>query len=239
MTLWGFHFSHVILLSFLFLKTHHMPHQRNIPQIPWEKFHSHAAVSPATSSEYEIRQREWMGAKLPLGVIGSPIKNILQSWKELVWLHGSSGDQPNSLRPVMLSRNDLVYLPGSIVKERLSPNVWVSLLITTWPLRNQHWKCFARDLSLSVKQNKNPPNKQRTTDKERVSFRQHNTAHKRLTKHHINLQVHLIVGKLNAALSEGGDQYIELVWLTTSNPANLLEVLKCCIGYLNYWDSTA
>lgn len=34
-----------------------------------------------------------------------------------------------------------------------------------------------------------------------------NTTHNRLTKHHINLQVHLIVGKLNAALSEGGSIY--------------------------------
>ena len=66
-----------------------------------------------------------------------------------------------------------------------------------------------------------------------------NTTHNRLTKHHINLQVHLIVGKLNATLSEGGDQYIELAWLTTSNPANLLEVLKCCIEYLNDSESTA
>lgn len=66
-----------------------------------------------------------------------------------------------------------------------------------------------------------------------------NTTHNRLTKHHINLQVHLIVGKLNAALCEGGDQYIELAWLTTSNPANLREVLKCCIEYLNDLDSTA
>lgn len=44
------------------------------------------------------------------------------------------------------------------------------------------------------------------TDRERgrVSFRQQ---HNRLTKDHINLQVHLIVGKLNAALSEGGSIY--------------------------------
>lgn len=34
-----------------------------------------------------------------------------------------------------------------------------------------------------------------------------NTTQNRLTKHHINLQVHLIVGKLNAALGEGGSIY--------------------------------
>lgn len=40
-------------------------------------------------------------------------------------------------------------------------------------------------------------------------------------------------------LSVRGDRYIELAWLTTSNPANLLEVLKCCIEYPNDSDSTA
>lgn len=63
----------------------------------------------------------------------------------------------------------------------------------------------------------------------RVGFGPHNT----LTKHHINFQAHIIVGKLNAALSEGRDQYIDLDWLTTSNPANLLEDLWCCIEYLS------
>lgn len=56
---------------------------------------------------------------------------------------------------------------------------------------------------------------------ERPIVRQHN----RLPEHHINLQVHLIVGKLNAALCEEGDRYIEPAWLTTSNPANLLQDL--------------
>lgn len=65
-----------------------------------------------------------------------------------------------------------------------------------------------------------------------------NTTNNRLTEHHINLQVHLIVGKLNAALSEGGSIY-RAARLTTSNPADLLEVLKCRIEYLNDLDSTA
>lgn len=43
----------------------------------------------------------------------------------------------------------------------------------------------------------------REGERERESFGLHN----RLTKQHINLQVHLIVGKLNAALSEGRSIY--------------------------------
>lgn len=35
------------------------------------------------------------------------------------------------------------------------------------------------------------------------------------------------------------DQYIELAGLTTSNPANLLEVLECRIEYLNDSENTA
>lgn len=77
-------------------------------------------VSPATSSEYEICQQERMETKLPLGIIGIPIKNILRSWEELVWLQGHTEGQPNLLRPVMLPRNDLEYLP-TVLCEEASP----------------------------------------------------------------------------------------------------------------------
>lgn len=65
-----------------------------------------------------------METKLPLGIIGRPIKNILRSWEELVWLQGHSGDQPNLLGPVMVPRND--YLPSSVVRDRLSSNALIS-----------------------------------------------------------------------------------------------------------------
>lgn len=85
-----------------------MPHQRNVPEIPGEKFHSHTAISPETSTEYETRVRGEMEAKSPPGIIERPIKNILRSWEELVWLQGHHSDQPNLLRPVGLLRNDLL-----------------------------------------------------------------------------------------------------------------------------------
>lgn len=68
----------------------------------------------------------WMETKLPLGIIGSPIKNIVRSWEELVWLQGHSGDQPNLLWPVMLPRNDLEHLPCSSVRESFSSNALLS-----------------------------------------------------------------------------------------------------------------
>lgn len=65
-----------------------------------------------------------METKLPLGIIGIPIKNILRSWEELVWLQGHTGGQPNLLGPIMLPGND--YLPNSVVRDRLSSNALIS-----------------------------------------------------------------------------------------------------------------
>lgn len=61
-----------------------------------------------------------METKLPLGIIGSPIKNIVWSGEELVWLQGHTEDQPNLLRPGMLPRNCLVHLLRNVTRERLS-----------------------------------------------------------------------------------------------------------------------
>lgn len=67
-----------------------------------------------------------METKLPVGIIGSPIKNILRSWEKLVWLQGHSGEQHNLMGLVMLPRNDLKYSPSSIMRESLSCNALVS-----------------------------------------------------------------------------------------------------------------
>lgn len=69
----GFHYSRVMLLSFP-LAAWCVPHRRNIPDIPEEKFHFHTAISPATSPEYETGDHREMGARLPVGIIRRPIK---------------------------------------------------------------------------------------------------------------------------------------------------------------------
>ncbi len=110
----------------------YIPRQRNIPQIPWGKFHSH--ISPAASPEYEINQRGWMETKLPRGIMCRLIKNTLRSWEELVRLQGRRGDKPNQLGPVMLPRSDFEHLPSSERQLLLSCINIMTLLMTKWPL---------------------------------------------------------------------------------------------------------
>lgn len=74
-------------------------------RIPGEKFHFHAAVSPATSSEYETADHVEMETKLPVGIIRRSIANM-QSWEGFQRLQGHRGDQPNLLRAGLLPTND-------------------------------------------------------------------------------------------------------------------------------------
>lgn len=206
-----------------------MCHTREISNsIPRETFHSDTAISSAASSEYETRGVQGWGSvetKLPLGIIEGPIKKTycghgrsLCGYKVIV--------ETNLIYPGRWSCLEMIYLPGSGKQPLLSRFNVVASFISKWPRLDL---CEQRP-----RLRFNPFSSQR---KREIYFS--TTANNRLTKHHINLQVHLIVGKLNAALSPGWINISNWPGLTTSNPANLLKVLECRIEYLNKSENTA
>ena len=85
----------------------------------------------------------------------------------------------------MLPWNDREYLPSNIERESVSSHALVSLLIAKWPLWKQHYSALPEISSLSAKQTgraapayeeeTKKTHKQGETDREGVSFRQHNT----------------------------------------------------------------